>query len=165
MDEYDEYDEYHDAPRKPPVISPTTENWVQSLAFEVALGYFTPQELQTKFQLTPEAYSKITELDAFRRAEADYRREIDDEGIAFRLRARKSAEQVLEELYAMAFDRTIAAKDRLKAMEMMCRYAGFESQAKDGDSGGLKLQIYTNLNLNREQESSYTIEIPQEKAV
>lgn len=164
-DEYDETQPEHELePRKAPAISPTADNWVQSLAFETALEYFTPQELQRKFELTPEAFQKITQVDAFQRAVADYRREIDDEGIAFRLRARKAAEQILSELYEMAFDQTIDAKDRLKAMEMMCRYAGFESQAKDGGGGGLKLQIYTNLNLGQDQQSTYTIEIPQEAA-
>lgn len=156
-------DELDSERTKPPAIPQTADNWVQSLAFEVALGYFTPEELQLKFDLSPEAYEKITHMPAFRQAEGDYRREIDDEGIAFRLRARKAAEQILMELYEMAFDRSIEAKDRLKAMEMLCRYAGFESQAKEGNDGGLKLQIYTNLNMGG-QDRTYSIEIPTDAA-
>lgn len=150
-----------DATNHPPLPQRHTENWVQNLAFEVALGYFTPEELQTKFGLTPEAYQQITSMVDFRRAEADYRREIDDEGIAFRLRARKAAEEILSEMYAMAFDQTLDAKDRLRAMELMCKYAGFDANKAEGEGGGVKLQIYTNLNLGPE-DKTYTIEIPQQ---
>lgn len=136
------------------------ENWVQELAFEVALGYFTPEELRTKFDLSESHLAHIQGLPAFKKAVGDYRREIDDEGIAFRLRARKAAEDIIEELYAMAFTQTIDAKDRLKAMEMLCKYAGFETAKTEG-SDGVKLQIYTNLNFGG-AEKTYTIEIPKE---
>lgn len=97
---------------------------------------------------------------AFRRAVADYRREIDDEGIAFRLRARKGAEAILSELFAISFDQSLDAKDRLKAMEMLCKYAGFETNKQPGENG-VKLQIYTNLSLNgADTGQTYTIEIP-----
>ena len=139
-----------------------TSNWVEEMAFEVALGYFTPEDLQLKYDLTESHYNHITTLPAFKKATADYRREIDDEGIAFRLRARKCAEDILEELYSMAFDQTLDAKDRLKAMEMMCKYAGFETHKQEGD-GGVKLQIFTNLNLNgNAPQQTYTIEVPYE---
>lgn len=138
-----------------------TRNWVEELAFEVALGYFTPEELQLKYDMTPVQYEHVTKLPAFRKAEADYRREIDDEGIAFKLRARRAAEDILTELYAISFNQNIDAKDRLKAMEMLCRYAGFET-AKSEDGGGVKLQIYTNLSLNDSPKQTYTIEIPND---
>jgi len=140
------------------------ENWVEEMAFEVALGYFTPEDLQLKYELSPAHYDHIVGLPAFRKATADYRREIDDEGIAFRLRARKAAEEVLDEIYAAAFDRTEDLKDRLKAAEMLCKYAGFETAKADGE-GGVKLQIFTNLSLNGSSpQQTYTIEIPNDVA-
>lgn len=142
--------------------NPAVQNWVQELAFEVALGYFTPEDLQLKYDLTPDQYAHVTALPSFRKASADYRREIDDEGIAFKLRARKAAEDILEELHAMAFDQRLDAKDRLKAMEMVCKYAGFEAQRVD-DGGGVKLQIFTNLDLNGASSGqTYTIEVPND---
>lgn len=142
-------------------IKPVTDNWVQELAFEVALGYFAPEDLQLKYDLTPAQYAHVTSLPAFRKASADYRREIDDEGIAFRLRARKAAEDVLAELHAMAFDQRVDARDRLKAMEMLCKYAGFESRREEGD-GGIKLQIVTNLDMGSAPSRTYTIEVPND---
>lgn len=138
-------------------------NWVQELAFEVALEYFAPEDLMLKFDLSQRQYEHVTGLPAFRKTVSDYRREIDDEGIAFRLRARKAAEDVLSELHAMAFDQTIEAKDRLKAIELICRYAGFEMKKED-DGGGIKLQIYTNLNMRNDPGQTYTIEVPEKVA-
>lgn len=137
------------------------KSWVEALAFEVALEYFTPEDLQLKFDLTPEKYQAITTMPAFRRAVNDYAREINDEGVAFRLRARKAAEDILDELHAMAFDQRLEAKDRLKAMEMMCRYAGFESQRQE-DGSGVKLQIVTNLSMGGGGTTgqTYEIEVP-----
>lgn len=137
------------------------KNWTHELAFEVALGYFTPEDLQLKYDLSPEQYDRVTNLPAFRRASADYRREIDDEGIAFKLRARKAAEDILDELHHMAFNQVLDAKDRLKAMEMLCRYAGFETQ-KQEDGNGVKLQIVTNLALGGGGSTgqTYEIEVP-----
>jgi hypothetical protein len=140
--------------------TPGHENWVQELAFEVALEYFPPEDLQLKFELTPSHFLHITSMPDFKRAVAAYRREIDDEGIAFRLRARKAAEGVLEEMYSMCFDQTLKAQDRLKAMEMLCKYAGFETQKQNSD-GGVKLQIFTNLSLEGNTTGqTYEIEVP-----
>lgn len=137
-------------------------NWVQELAFEVALEYFAPEDLMLKFDLTRSQYERIVTTPAFRKVVGDYRKEIDDEGIAFRLRARKAAEDVLSELHAMAFNQAIDAKDRLKAIELICRYAGFEMKKEDAD-GGIKLQIYTNLNMKNDPGQTYTIEVPEGK--
>jgi|AntDeeMinimDraft_6_1070357.scaffolds.fasta_scaffold09301_3 hypothetical protein len=137
-------------------------NWAEELAFEVALEYFTPEDLQLKYDLPPDQYEHVTALPSFRKAVSEYRREIDDEGIAFRLRARRCADDILVEVYAMAFDEKLDAKDRLKAAEMICRYAGFETAKTDGE-GGVKLQIYTNLNLSSSTpDQTYTIEIPND---
>jgi hypothetical protein len=137
-------------------------NWVQEFAFEVALGYFTPEELQLKYNLSPEQYAHVSTLAPFRKAVGDYRREIDDEGIAFRLRARKAAEDILTELHSMAFNQTLDAPHRLKAMEMLCKYAGFETKREDTNQG-VKLQIFTNLSLNANTpQQTYTIEIPND---
>lgn len=137
-------------------------NWVEELAFEVALEYFAPEDLQLKFELSPQRYQRITSVPEFKRAVADYRREIDDEGIAFKLRARKCAELMLEEIHEMAFDQRVDAKTRLEAMKTMCHYAGYDMKTAE-DGGGIKVQIISNLSLNDQNpQGVYTIEMPQE---
>lgn len=136
----------------------TPQNWVQSLAFEVALEYFTPEDLRLKFNLDEETYRRVTALPDFRRAVADYRREIDDDGIAFRLRARKGAEDVLTEIYAMAFDQSAKMSERLAAARTLCEYAGYTKDKKE-EGGGVRLQIITNLGLSQEDVGqTYTVQ-------
>lgn len=148
---------------QPPEIGFATGNWATELAFEQALGYYSPEELRTRFDLTEEQYRVVTENDAFKKTMLSYKKEIDDEGIAFKLRARKAAELVLEELTTIAFDTLQDASDRIKAIEKICEYAGLGAkQQKDGD-GGIRVVIQTNLGLSSpiEGRGEYTIAIPQ----
>lgn len=133
------------------------ENWVQQLAFEVALEYFAPEDLQLKFQLDPADYEQVVHHDDFRRAVADYRREIDDEGIAFKLRARKAAEDMLMVMYQIAHDADQKGADRIAAAKAVCEYAGYAKPQEE--AGGVKLQIITNLALGQaDTGQTYTIQ-------
>lgn len=138
-----------------------TGNWVTELAFEVALGYYPPADLAAQYNLSMATYDKVTQVPDFKRAVQAYQREIDDEGIAFKLRARRSAALLLDELTTMAFDRNVDAKDRLKAIELMCKYAGFGLESKPGEEG-TKIVINTNLALNNGsvEKGVYTLSIP-----
>lgn len=149
------------APDSLPSARATGTNWVTDLAFEVALGYYTSADLCVQYDVTEAQFERLREMTSFQRAVKAYRREIDDEGIAFRLRARKLAEAVLEELSGIAFDERLEPKDRLQAMTMLCRYAGFETKEQKTDTG-VRLIINTNLSLGEGAAGpqGYTIEVP-----
>lgn len=150
------------APQVPDRETPTG-NWVTELAFETALGYYSPDQLMQQFDLRPSVFEKVQSLPDFQRAVAGYQREIDDEGIAFKLRARRSAALLLDELTFMAFDSNLDAKDRLKAIEMVAKYAGFGVDSTKNEEG-TKIIIQTNLNLNNKgsEKGVYTIDIPHD---
>jgi hypothetical protein len=147
---------------KPLDLGEATGNWATELAFEMALGYFSPEDLQIRFGLDDATFQKIQTDAAFKRSVLSYKKEIDDEGIAFKLRARKAAELVLEELTVIAFDAATDTSDRLKAMEMLARYAGFDMKNQKGEDGGVRVIIQTNLGLSSplEGRGEYTIAVP-----
>lgn len=118
------------------------QNWVQDLAFEVALGYFAPEELVLKFEISEAQLDTIQKHPAFKRAVKDYRRQIDDEGDAFRLRAKKSAELALEVPNRIAHDDLVDPATRLKAVDQIVQYAGW-GKKDDKDSSGVTINIKT----------------------
>lgn len=135
------------------------DNWVQRLAFEVALGYYAPEDLCLEFELTPGRLELIRQHRDFQKAVQSYRREIDDEGISFRLRARRSAEASLDVLTEIAFSPTEDASDRLRAVELLNRLAGTDKTAAAAEQGP-RLIIQTNLSLNGADSGRgvYTVE-------
>lgn len=149
------------SPENLPSARATGANWVTDLAFEVALGYYTSADLCVQYDISEAQFERLREMTSFQRTVKSYRREIDDEGIAFRLRARKLAEAVLEELSSIAFDERLEPKDRLQAMTMLCRYAGFEAKEQKTETG-VKLIINTNLSLGEGAAGpqGYTLEVP-----
>lgn len=106
------------------------DNWLADLAFEVALGYFTPDELQTRFDLTPTAFDQTLRTPAFTRAVQVFKRQIDEEGQEFKIKARKMASESLDVLFAIAANDMADQSDRIKAVEALCRYAGFDKGAE-----------------------------------
>lgn len=108
--------------------------WVYDLAFEVALGYFDENDLALKFDLSPAQLEAIGKNTAFRKAVRDYRRQIDDAGDAFRLRAKKSAELALDVPNYIAHDKTVDPATRLKAVDQLVKYAGWGKE-ENADTG------------------------------
>lgn len=101
-------------------------HWMEELAFEAALGYYTPEELQLKYDLSPERYRAIAATPVFSRAKNTFRRQIDEEGQQFRVKARKMAAECLDVLFQIAGDPREATSDRISAVQALCRYAGME---------------------------------------
>lgn len=108
------------------------ENWLADLAFEVALGYYPPEELQLKFDLTAKQYDQLVRLPQVKRAIQQYRRQIDEEGKQFKVKARKMASETLDVLFEIAYADEAANVDKIKAVEALCRYAGFDKKAEEG---------------------------------
>ena len=101
------------------------DNWVADLAFEVALGYYTPDELRTKFDLTEVELAQAQRIPAFQKAVTAYRREIDENGTEFKLKARKLASELLPELAVIAADEDASHRARIEAIREMARLAGY----------------------------------------
>lgn len=105
-------------------------HWLTDLAFETALQYFTPEELCVKYDISEQRYEMLQASKEFRQAVQMYRRQIDEEGQQFRVKARRIASEVLDVLFSIAADETAAAGDRINAVNALCRYAGFDKGAE-----------------------------------
>lgn len=101
------------------------DNWIDELAFEVALGYYTPEELSVQYDLSPAKLQFVQENPLFQRAVQKYRREIDESGQEFKFKARKLASILLPEVAAIAADETASHSDRIKAFAELARMAGY----------------------------------------
>jgi len=120
-------------------------HWLTDLAFETALQYFTPEELCDKYNISGQRYEILQSSREFRRAVQMYRRQIDEEGQQFRVKARRMASEVLDVLFTIAGDDTKAAGDRINAVNALCRYAGFDKGA-EADSGNNAFTVNIQVN-------------------
>ena len=137
------------------------QNWVADLAFETALGYFSPEELQIKFDLTEVQYNAARQMPEFQRAVTDYRREIDEAGTEFKLKARKLASELLPELAGIAADEAASHKDRIDAIREMCRLAGYgKDDANKGAGGPEGFQV--NITFSGQQPQNQAIDVTPE---
>ena len=114
---------------------PAKDNWVHDLAFEVALGYFSPEELQRKFELSEEQYAEVQAFESFQQAVQTYRRQIDEDGTEFKLKARKLASETLPVLAQIAADPAAAQTDRINAVKELCRLSGYMQEKQDSGGG------------------------------
>lgn len=119
-------------------------NWVQDLAFEVALGYHTPEELQAQFDVPREQYSTLVTSPAFQRLQIACKREIDEQGKQFKVLARKLATEVLPELGAIALSERASHSDRISAINALAKYGGLTSEDKT-PQGNTAFQVNINM--------------------
>ena len=117
------------------------EQWIYDLAFEVALGYFDEGDLKLKFDISDKQLTALKGSDDFRKAVTDFRRQIDDAGDAFRLRAKKAAELALDVTNRIVHDDSVDAATRIKAVDQLVRYAGWGKE--DGADKGVTINIKT----------------------
>lgn len=114
------------------------------MAFEVALGYYTPEDLCKQMALDPEAFAQVTTTPAFQRLVLGCRREIDEQGKQFKVLARKLATETLPELGVMALDPDASHADRISAIEKLARFGGLTAEDKGGQ-GVAAFQVNINL--------------------
>jgi hypothetical protein len=104
---------------------------VQELAYEVALEYHPPAELQQMYGVDAEDYARLSATPHFQRAVASYRRLIDEDTKQAKLKVKRLASVLIDEVGYMAADRTLDPSIRLRAIENLCRYADLDRPPKD----------------------------------
>lgn len=115
------------------------------LAFEVALGYHTPEELQLQFGLGPEQYELLVRSPAFKAAVSAYRREIDENGQDFKIKARKLAFIILDDLIRIAKDTSNEVRDRMEAIREISRLAGYGLKDSSTEAAAPAFSLSINL--------------------
>lgn len=122
------------------------DHWLTDLAFETALRYYTPEELCIKYDIPLSKYENLLRTKEFKKAVQLYRRQIDEEGQHFRVKARRMASEILDVLFTIAEDPAASPHDRIEAVNALCRYAGFDKGAElnaTGQTFAVNIQINT----------------------
>ena len=98
--------------------APTSQrSWAEDLAFETALGYFTPEELCLRHNISSDRLQLLSSSDVFKRAVSEYRRQIDESGALFQVKARRMASEALEIVFDLAANPAASDADRLRAVQ------------------------------------------------
>jgi len=132
----------------PDPVPAQPSNWLQELAYDIALEYHPPDELQDKYALAQDDYERVCNSVPVKRAVASYKRMIDEETAQARLKTKRLASMLIEEVGAIAMDRTLDPAIRLRAIEDVCKYAELEKPAKADDANANAAPFMINIQVN-----------------
>jgi hypothetical protein len=131
------------------VLSPfgsTAQPWPNRLAFDIALGD-DPEEARLHYELSEDEFLRIIHHPAFRKEVADHARDIRENGISFKSKARLFAETYLAEVDEIVGNREIGATIRLDAIKSVVKWAGLEPQATKNAEASTQPQFNIQINL------------------
>lgn len=117
----------------------------ERLAFELALA--PPEDAGGIFAghgFTQDQSIALLSDATFARLLERVTKEVKDQGLSFRAKARVMAEDLLQHSYSLATDPEVSAAVRLDAIKSTVKWAGLEPKEKDGagtGGGGLTLNI------------------------
>jgi hypothetical protein len=131
----------------------------KKLAFDVACGFFTEDQLLTRYNLSLSQLKNIKSQRAFMKQVDETNRLLKDDGSEFLIRAKEYAMEVLEAMHEIALDTSVGEANRIKAGEKIFGLAKLLHLPSKGDGGMVgSLLINTNLALNQLPEGSYQLE-------
>lgn len=116
----------------------------EQLACELALGMDDPEVVFARYGYTPAQALEFTETPAFEAMLARIGKEVRENGLSFRTKARVIAEELLPHAFQMATDPLTSSSTRATLIQWVTKVAGLEpKEAKDDgrSGGGLNLTI------------------------
>lgn len=127
-----------------------TDEGKDAFAYEVALGYFSDEEMRRRFKLRPSAYEVILASEEVQDLILDKKRELDESDFALRVHARRAARVALEQCILIVKDEEAPARTRMDASKQIREIAsGVDKDVLrgGGDAGEGAIIIKTNLGL------------------
>ena len=126
--------------------SPT--KWTNRLAFDIALRLEGSgeelDEIVSKHRIVASDLLVFNKDPVFLRKVSDFRDEIRDKGVTFRLKARTQAEELLKTSWLLIHDPVVSPAVKADLIKSTVKWAGLEPKdniAPDGGSGGVKITI------------------------
>ena len=118
----------------------------ERLAIELVLlkGEADPFPVFERYGYTQEDALEMLAAPAFAKLLVAARKDIDENGVGFKLKARAQAEDLLTESYALATDPLVSAAVRADLIKWTAKVAGYEPKDKDDGrtgSGGFSLTV------------------------
>lgn len=127
--------------------------WSQRLVMDVALGTSTASILEVH-NLQHHQFEQISMMPTFVMAVGDMRKNLEKEGATFKLKAGIQADLYLVEAHKMIVDPDMDPRVRTRLIEDMARWAGFDTPAPVGGTGGgrgFEINIQFGVGGNRSQ--------------
>lgn len=138
---------------------------VESLAFDVACGFFKDDQLLIRYDLELHQLASIKAQRAFLKEVDEVRRLLEDDGSEFTIAAKKISMNALNMLDDITSDKLANDTVRVKAAQSIFSMAKLlRLPPKVGDAPGAgTLVIHTNLQLNQNPNGVYSLESKPEE--
>lgn len=143
--------------------------WTSKIALELALvlesGLGTVEDLLESNHITKEELADFTADKNFIRAVDEYKGEIREKGLAFRLKARVQAEELLRTSYLLTQDPDVPASVKADLIKSTVKWAGYEVPPQVAATGGNGVSITINFRGDGDEASKMVNITPAVPAV
>ena len=120
---------------------PLTAERLEKLAYELALEYHAPEDLEVQFGQPEGILAQMLDMPEFQRRVHAARRQIDEAGDQTRLVARKMVAELVPVIAQLVTSKLVDPKDRIAAFKTLKEVAGITENDKMGTGGAFAIQI------------------------
>ena len=118
--------------------------WQSSLVLDIAMGV-DKDAICEAYEIQYAQLCAILETPSFAARVATARKELEKEGVSFRLKAQMQAEEYLKTAFQMVHDTDVDPKVRAKLIADTVRWAGFDNVAAEVNGSGNGITVNINL--------------------
>lgn len=137
-----------------------SEDEKDKFAYELALGYYEPEQLRHVFKLLPKPFEELCANESMQARVMAKQREIDESDNALRIHARKAARTAINNMSNLVKDEDAPAKTRMDAARQLREYAFAADKGaleRPGDPEAGPTFIKTNLEMGADARGTYQI--------
>jgi len=124
----------------------SANQWDPRLILDLALGIEDTRDILTRYGLTDNDYIVLCGSRVFRQELAVTIRDVHENGLPFRAKARVQAEAYLEVINDLVYNETTPATTKLEAIRSTVRWANLEPKEDKSESGNTQAQINVSIN-------------------
>ena len=124
----------------------SANQWDPRLILDLALGIDDTRQVLERYGLTDNDYIVLCGSREFRQELAVTIRDVHENGLPFRAKARVQAEAYLEVINDLVYNETTPATTKLEAIRSTVRWANLEPKEDKTDSGNTQAQINVSIN-------------------
>ena len=143
-----------------PCENPAKKGWTAGLVVDVALGT-SDDVLCSTYELQDHELKWIKEDPGFLIQLAAVQKELDKEGVSFRMKARLQAEALLETSWALIHSPATPAAVKAGLIKDTVRWSGWDAPPQEGGAGRGGFSVSIVLNNAPAQVQGVTIDQPQ----
>lgn len=130
-----------------PVIKDPLSPWPPKLPLELALGDEDEDSILLRNNISPDQYEKFKTIPAFRRELAEAQKYIRENGLTFKIKCGRMAEEFLETLYLGFFEAKTGITTRHEIFKTITRLAELEPKPEKTQTQNQTQQVNIQINL------------------